>query len=114
MRRELSICFALLLLLSTVPAVAQNEGAEIYKKQCIKCHGEGGKGDGEAATLLGIPMGDLTAKDAMAQHTDEDLLKIVTEGGRAMGKSRVMAAFKGKLTEDQIKAVVAYVKRFFK
>ncbi|MBI2822659.1 MAG: cytochrome c [Acidobacteria bacterium] len=104
-------CFGLLLCFSTTAALAADDGAAVYKKMCVKCHGAEGKGDGPAAKMFkNQSMGDLSSKAEMGKLSDADLAKIVTEGGQAVGKSKIMPAHKDKLSEAEIKAVVAYLK----
>jgi mono/diheme cytochrome c family protein len=63
------------------------DGAATYTAKCKMCHGAGGEKN----------FANLGAGAA-------DLAKIVTDG---KGK---MPAYKGKLSDDDIKAVVAYIK----
>lgn len=91
-------CLTMLLAL-TLPAAARADGgADVFAKKCAACHGKDGKGQ----TMMGKKMGiaDLTTVKAGAA----ELEKIVS-GGKAK-----MPAFKGKLSDDEIKGVVAYVK----
>lgn len=37
-------------------------GATVYKQQCLRCHGELGKGDGPAAKILNPKPHDLSKK----------------------------------------------------
>jgi cytochrome c553 len=92
-------------------AVAQDDGAQIYSKNCLKCHGAEGKGDGPAAKLIkNLSMGDFSNAEAMSKYSDDDLYKLISEGGEAVGKSKIMPAYKGKLSDAEISAVVNYVK----
>lgn len=103
--------FVTLLGLATVWVWAADDGAAVYSKQCVKCHGERGKGDGPTAKMLkNQSMGDLSSKTGMAKYSDQDLNKMLSEGGQAVGKSKVMPAYKGKLSEGEIKAVIAHIK----
>ena len=81
-----------------VAAARADGGAEVFAKKCAACHGKDGKGQ----TMMGKRMGitDLTMVKAGAAEIE----KIVGEG-----KAK-MPAFKGKLPEEEIKAVAAYVK----
>lgn len=76
--------------------VAILNGSEIYKLNCAECHG--GLGEG---TKKGIP---LTSGHAL-DHSESDHIKQVADG-----KAGKMPAFKDKLSPEQIKAVVSFVR----
>ena len=74
-------------------------GADDYKAKCAGCHGADGKG------AMAQKMGSKALTDPAVQGMSEaDLAKTISDG---KGK---MPGFKGKLSDDQIKAVAAYVK----
>ncbi len=85
-------------------------GQQVFKFFCVACHGEHGKGDGPAAAALNPKPADYTDGDRMAKLSDEDLYRVVKEGGAAVGKSALMAAWKATLSDQQIRDVVAYVR----
>jgi len=89
-----------------------NAGQAVYVEHCQKCHGEKGKGDGPSAKKLKLKMADYTNAAKMAKMTDAELIKITSEGGAAVGKSKLMTPFNDKLTPQQIADVVAYVRTF--
>jgi mono/diheme cytochrome c family protein len=100
-----SVLFAAAVLaFSTVPARAQS-GAEMYKSKCAMCHGADGKGDTPVGKSLKLR--DLGSPDVQKQ-SDAELIAITADG-----KGR-MPAYKGKLSEAQIKEVVSYVRTFKK
>jgi mono/diheme cytochrome c family protein len=88
--------------------VQAEDAAAVYKKNCASCHGDSGKGDGAAGKFLKPPPGDFSVvlKDA----ADADITKVIKEGGKAVGKSAAMPGYGGKLSDDQISALVAHVK----
>ncbi|MBI4445277.1 MAG: cytochrome c [Acidobacteria bacterium] len=110
MKKEFLLSLIALLIFSYSILLAADDGAAVYKGTCLKCHGELGKGDGPASKMFKQGLGDLSSKAGMAKYSDEDLQKLISEGGPAIGKSKVMAPQKGKLTDAQIRALVAYVK----
>ena len=79
-----------------------------YLSTCAGCHGANGHGSWRATIFL-IRPGDLTDGKAMAQLTDEYLFNLVKHGGATIGKPG-MPAFGYHLTDDQIRALVAYVR----
>jgi mono/diheme cytochrome c family protein len=84
-------------------------GKSVFQQNCVLCHGNAGKGDGQAAAALNPKPKDFTDAKAMAKITPEIRLKAVTEGGAAVGASPVMPAFKDSLNSKQITDVLAYV-----
>lgn len=90
-------------------------GAAIYAARCAQCHGGSGRGDGPASALLTPRPRDFTSGNYAIRTTasgslptDADLLRTVGEGlpGTAM------PAWKPFLSDGELVAVVAYVKRF--
>ncbi|MHC4268056.1 MAG: c-type cytochrome [Planctomycetota bacterium] len=95
--------------MSLVPFNLQNAFGEkidykrIYENECRKCHERDGKGS-KRGKGLGVP--DFTNADWQASVTDEQLIKSITNGKKKMPKQE------GKLSPEEIKAVVKYI-RFF-
>jgi mono/diheme cytochrome c family protein len=106
--------FALCLLIARGAAAAGDAqaGAQLYKAhKCSLCHGEGGKGDGPVFKgKPDDPMQDWTNKNTMSGLTDDFLAEIITKGGKAVGKSPKMIAYGEKLSDDQVKDLVAYIR----
>jgi mono/diheme cytochrome c family protein len=80
----------------------------LYLSNCATCHGANGHGSWRATIFLIRPK-DLTDRQAMAQLSDEYLLNLIKNGGATIGKPG-MPAFGYHLTDDQIRALVAYVR----
>jgi cytochrome c553 len=89
------------------PVIA-DDGAQLWKMNCAQCHGEDGKG----STMIGRRWGikDLTEPKVQASFTDADATKIIKEGVTDNGHK--MKPFQDKLTDDQIKTLVAHVRSF--
>ncbi|MGH7538194.1 MAG: c-type cytochrome, partial [Gemmatimonadales bacterium] len=109
-----------LVLLSGYPAIrlsAQDTtaGRQVYEQWCAGCHGDAGAGDGPAArTMMPLPR-DFTGaifkvrSTASGQlPTDADLMRVLDDGlpGTAM------PGWKGRLTDGERRAVMAYLKTF--
>jgi cytochrome c oxidase cbb3-type subunit 3 len=86
------------------------QGKKLYGQFCASCHGQSGKGDGPAAAALNPKPRDHTDKEAMSKLSDDDLLKVIKNGGASVGKSPLMPAWGASLKDDQIKDVIAYVR----
>jgi mono/diheme cytochrome c family protein len=102
MKIRTELAFAALILSSTVStAFAAGPGADTYTSKCQMCHGATGLGDTPAGKAMKtIPF---NAPDVL-KMSEADLIAITKNG---KGK---MPAYTGKLTDAQIKDVVAYVR----
>lgn len=93
----LALCLTLAL---SLPALAQDSPEALYKAKCQACHGPDGKG-----TVAGTKMG---AKDfhspEIQKLTEAEMFTAVKNGKGKMTK------FDGKLTDDQIKSLIKFVR----
>ncbi|VAX24435.1 hypothetical protein MNBD_NITROSPINAE04-1933 [hydrothermal vent metagenome] len=84
------------------------EGKKIYKKNCMKCHGPSGKGDGASAGSLQIELPDFSDKSITMEETD----------GAWFWKVRVgqfeMPPFQLILKDDQVWKAIIYVRSLAK
>lgn len=87
-------------------------GKEVSDKYCVMCH------DPESTPErvsnfdnLAPPAPHLFSDgNAVNSMTDSDLVKIIAEGGPALGKSPQSPAYRNTLTPVEIKAVIAYMR----
>lgn len=88
------------------PAPATRDlGRRIYEQRCLECHGPQGRGDGAKAPFLSPRPGNLVSA-ATSAKSDKDLLKVI-----ANGRPRTaMPAWKDQLSEEEQRAVVAYIR----
>lgn len=92
---------------AVTPAVLAR-GREIYKANCVACHGESGKGDGPGAGVLKPPPRDHTDRAYMSTLSDKEIADIVKMGGAIKGKPLMPSH--PQLSGDDLTAVVAYVR----
>ncbi len=71
-------------------------------------------GNGPAAAMLPVKPVDHTNATVMSKISDADLFKAIKEGGPAVGKSAAMPPWGGSLEDEQIRALVAYVRSLAK
>ena len=81
-------------------SAAAQEAAATYKSKCAMCHGPDGKGSA-AGAKMGVH--DFTSADVQGQ-SDAQLSEIVTKG---KGK---MPPYGGKLKDNEIKDLIAYIR----
>ena len=93
-------------------ALAQDAKA-IYAKECAKCHGDSGAGDGAMGQKLKDKPSDWTKGAGLQGLDDAKIAESIKKGGAAIGKSRAMPAYP-KLSDADITALVAHVKSFKK
>ena len=80
-------------------------GATIFRQFCIVCHGVDGKGTLMRPVLPPIP--DFTNPAFHKEHTDAALMVSILDG-----KGTLMPANRGRVTEDQVGDLVAFVRSF--
>ena len=91
-------------------AADAEQGKKLYGQFCATCHGQSGKGDGPGAAALNPKPRDHTDKEYMSQLSDDDLMKVIKNGGASIGKSPLMPPWGASLKDDQIKDIIAYVR----
>jgi cytochrome c6 len=94
------------LLIFTPSARAADDAAAVFKAKCAACHAADGSGNSATGKALATP--DLRS-DEVQKQTDAQLIDSVTNG-----KGKKMPAYKGKLTDDQIKQLVGYIRELGK
>lgn len=99
-RKRFVLAFAILVI---VAAQLLADAAATYKAKCFACHGEKGSGDTTMGKKLGVRN---FATPAVQGQTDAALNKIVTEG------KNKMPAYGGKISDADIKALVAHIRTF--
>lgn len=88
------------------PGATANETASaknIYMEKCVKCHKEDGTGGKIEIEGEVIKAANLTAA-RVKKDKDEELIDQIKEGGDGM------PAYKNKLTDEQIKDLVKFIK----
>jgi len=83
-------------------------GARLYAERCSVCHGEHGRGDGPTAPALVPPPRDFGAAAFWKGRTTAELSAVV-KGGKP---GTMMPPFGGVLSDAEIDAVVAHLRRF--
>jgi cytochrome c6 len=78
-----------------------------WTNNCAQCHGPDGRADTKMGKMLNAK--DLTDPKVQAAFTDAKATQSIKEGVKQNGKT-TMKAFGGKLTDDEVKALVAYVR----
>jgi mono/diheme cytochrome c family protein len=95
-----------LVIASTLSALGAEAKAN-WDTHCLQCHGKEGHGDTKMGKLLQAM--DLTDAKKQAAFTDAAAEKAIKEGIKEGSKTK-MKAFGDKLSDDEVKALVAHVR----
>ena len=90
----------LLIGLLFVFALGAADGDAVFKGRCAACHGSDGKGK----SAIGTP--DFTSAKTLSGLSDADVIDTIRNGR----KGTIMPAWSGKLSDEEIAAVAAYVR----
>jgi len=106
---------AILSIIVPMAATAQSDprtGKEIFEQMCAGCHGT--QGNGQEGTKSGfVPrIGTLANKEYMAQVPDDYLVLVIKKGGAYMGKIAAMPAWEKRLSDDDVRRIVAHIRTF--
>lgn len=107
------VVWALVVASTARPDAWAGSPEENYRKLCRSCHGDDGSGAGPAAKVLSKHPGDFTDCQAMQAHDRKFLVKIIADGGPAVGRSSQMPGSAKKLSATEIEELVDLVTKAF-
>lgn len=83
------------------------DGAALWNQHCASCHGK----DGSGSTMMGKKLAVKNYTDAKVQSafSDAEMQRAIKDGVKEGGKEK-MKAFGDKLSDADIKALVAYIR----
>jgi cbb3-type cytochrome c oxidase subunit III len=81
-------------------AVPAADGSAVFKANCAMCHGTDGKG------FAALKTPDFTSPKWQASMTDKQIKEVIKNGK----KGTAMVAFGDKLSDEEITAVVGYIR----
>ncbi len=96
-------------------AVAAAETAQDnYQTYCVQCHGMQGNGKGINVADMSTQPRDHTDAKEMSARTDEELFKVIKEGGQSINKSVLMPPWGDTLSDEEIHGLVGYLHQLCK
>jgi mono/diheme cytochrome c family protein len=101
------VSIVITLLLTSAYSLRAADAKANWDANCAQCHGKSGAADTKMGKQLNAK--DLTDPKVQAAFSDAKATKSIKEGVKENGKT-TMKAFAGKLTDDEVKALVAYVR----
>jgi cytochrome c553 len=87
------------------------DAKENWDQLCAKCHGADGAGNTKMGKKFKVK--DYTDAKVQAEFTDEQIVKVTTEGSTKDGKE-LMKGYKEDLSPADVTALVAYIRQMKK
>lgn len=85
-----------------------NRGQQLYKINCMTCHGEKGMGDGPAAAALDPKPEPLAVNESTL--SDAYMFWRISDGGQSADFKSAMPAWKSILSDEQIWQIIGYLR----
>lgn len=104
------LLFVAPLTFSNSASAAEKSANENWQTYCTKCHGADGKGQTRLGRKSGSP--DLTDRARRLKLTDEDAFNGIKFGRKNAKGEEKMDAYGSDITDPEIRALVAYVRKF--
>jgi len=97
-RTAIAFCAGFTMIVMLLSSAAAQSSADLYKSKCAACHAPDGTGNTPVGTKLGVKA------FKGSKSSDAEMFNITKKG---KGK---MPAYENKLTDDQIKDLVKYIR----
>jgi mono/diheme cytochrome c family protein len=109
MKRKIS--FVIVAIITSAGISFGADASANWNANCASCHGK----DGSGSTMMGKKLGVKDYRDPKVQtsFSDAEMERAIKEGVKTSGKE-TMKPFGSKLSQADIKALVAYVRSFKK
>ncbi len=108
--KSITVLLTVLFIYAQFPVSAEvGDVTLLWSKNCQKCHGKDGKGNTKSGKMFKVK--DLTDAEYLESLKDEQMHKSIKEGMVVDGKTK-MKPFADKLTDEEITALIAFVREF--
>jgi mono/diheme cytochrome c family protein len=97
----------LIVLIGSATSLRAGDAKANWDANCVPCHGKEGRADTAMGKVLKAK--NLTDPKVQAEFTDAKAAESIKNGVKENGKT-TMKAFGDKLSDEEIKALVAYVR----
>lgn len=100
----------------TAPPAAATTAEQNFEWYCVQCHGADGGGDGINSQVEELPVGPMALNKAkeMKKFSDDQIRKTLTHGGPVNNLESLMPTWGLRLSEQEIKELVPYVRSLCK
>lgn len=92
-------------------ALADVQAELNYRTYCTQCHGVQGDGKGINVRDMSVQPRNHTDAKEMSTRSDDDLFKVIKDGGVAINKSVLMPPWGDILSDDEIRGLVSHLRK---
>jgi cytochrome c5 len=82
---------------------------KVYEVDCALCHGAAGDGKSDLAKDMSLTMQDWTDPKTLAGQSDQNLIEVIRKG-----KGKMPPEDAGRATNDEVKNLVLFIRKFAK
>jgi len=107
MKHLILICSSFLLFFAV--DVRAETAKDNYQTYCVQCHGLEGNGKGINVADMSTQPRDHTDAKEMSARTDQELYKVIKDGGQSINKSVLMPPWSSILTDEEINDLVKHL-----
>lgn len=104
------ILVMIVMLMTVAGSAMAGQGRLLYERYCVQCHGVEGTGKGINAPHMSVFPRDHTDRTEMMGRSDEELFRVIRNGGASINQSVLMPAWNQNLDDDQIRVLVRYLR----
>lgn len=95
-------------------AQSKEQAADNYHTYCAQCHGVHGNGKGINIRDMSVQPRDHTDATAMSARSDQDITKVIKEGGASINKSVLMPPWGDVFSDEEVADLVQYLRTLCK
>ena len=96
------------LLITAAATTRAADVKDVWEKNCASCHGKDGKGETKAGKKADVK--DLTDPKYQATFMDEQMFKQIKGGLKDKNGKEKMKAFGDKISDEETKALITFVR----
>lgn len=103
-----------LAIFASASVYAKERAEDNYRTYCTQCHGSQGNGKGINIRDMSVQPRDHTDAKAMSARSDQDLIKVIKEGGLSINKSVLMPPWDGVFSDEEVNDLAQYLRTLCK
>ncbi len=106
--KHLNLMCGFLILVFVIDTSAET-AKDNYQTYCVQCHGLEGNGKGINVADMSTQPRDHTDAKEMSARTDQELFKVIRDGGQSINKSVLMPPWSSILMDEEINDLVKHL-----